>query len=395
MGNREGMIQVEILSADTAAVSKQILDRGIDLYEIRCPDELRLQCRVRRQDYIALESICRSRGERLTILRRTGLIWSLRSLISRPVLMLGLTGILLLSLWISTRVLFIQVEGNITVPDRKILEAAEKAGVSFGAGRRELRSEKLKNALLEEIGELKWACVNTYGCVAVITVRERSGSGQIDGSRFPGSIVAQRDGIVTSCTATKGTLLCSPGQAVTKGQVLISGYTDCGIYIQAGQAEGEVYAQTLRELDAVLPENYILQSGMTAEEKKISLLIGKKRINLWQSSGIRDTLCDRMYEEYYVTLPGGFELPLALAVETIVYRHTASATVDQASAETLLADYSEDYLSSQMVAGRIVSSGTEIQCCDSRFQLTGSYVCLEMIGRQQREQIGEYNGESD
>ena len=63
-----------------------------------------------------------------------------------------------------------------------------------------------------------------------------------------GSIVASRDGVITSITTTKGTPLCKAGQAVKAGQILISGYTDCGISIRADPAEGEVFAETYREM---------------------------------------------------------------------------------------------------------------------------------------------------
>jgi len=395
MGRLEGTIYIEITSADPAAAIRSILELGICLHDTVNPDDLRIRCAVNRCDFAKLQSLCQSRGDTLTVIDKKGVFWLVRGLIKRPVLIFGLCFLIIFAGWISTRVFFVQVNGNVTLPDRKIIEAAEGAGIYFGASRRALRSEQVKNTLLEAMPELKWACVNTYGCVAKISVRERSETEEKQGGRTLGSIVADRDGVITSCTATKGSLLCTVGQAVTKGETLISGYTDCGIYIQATQAEGEVYAQTLRELDTVIPSTRIQKSEVTGQKKNYSLIMGKKRINLWKNSGISDTLCDRMYAEYYVTLPGGFTLPVALAVETLVCRETASAALPQDAAERLLVAFSEAYLRSQMVAGSIQASETNITVQNDRFCLTGTYVCTEMIGRQKLEQIGEYNGESD
>ena len=47
--------------------------------------------------------------------------------------------------------------------------------------------------------------------------------------------------------------LCAPGQAVSKGQVLISGYTDCGLCVLSQRAQGEVMAYTGRSFSALMP----------------------------------------------------------------------------------------------------------------------------------------------
>ena len=89
----------------------------------------------------------------------------------RPVLLAGLGILFLLAMYLPSRVLFIRVEGNMQIPDRQILAAAEECGIRFGASRREVRSEKVKNALLSSVPQLQWAGVNTAGCVATISVR--------------------------------------------------------------------------------------------------------------------------------------------------------------------------------------------------------------------------------
>ena len=73
---------------------------------------------------------------------------------------------------------------------RKILERAEYCGVHFGAKAGSVRSEQVKNRLLFEIPELRWAGVNTTGCTAVITVAERQ-SGEVPAEDLPGDLCRQ------------------------------------------------------------------------------------------------------------------------------------------------------------------------------------------------------------
>ncbi len=389
-----GMLEVELTSAEPEAALSAVNNGRIALFRVERRGALTLGFQILRRDYPALSRLCEKRGESLKIVKRRGLYWAGQSLLRRRTLLLGLALLLALALFLPSRVLFIRVEGNVTVPTRQILEAAESCGIRFGASRREVRSEKVKNALLGAVPQLQWAGVNTAGCVATISVGERTETETTEQEWAVTSIVAARDGYILSGTATRGSALFQPGQTVTEGQVLISGYTNCGICIQATQAEGEIIAQTSRELEAVTPSQLLQRTAQRDSGRSYSLLIGKKRINLWKDSGIWDASCGRMYEEYVLTLPGGFQLPLALCVETYIAYNTQPLDVPQEDAEAALQGFAERYLSGQMVAGEILDSVQRFSPEDGLYRLKGDYVCREMISRVRREEIGDRNGEN-
>ena len=263
---------------------------------------------------------------------------------------------------------------------RLIAEQAQLYGVRFGADRRDVRSERVKNGLLGAIPQLQWVGVTTQGCVAKIQVRERSQPEPIQQDYAVTSIVAIRDGVVQSCTVNRGTALCKVGQAVTKGQVLISGYTDCGLSIRANRAEGEIMAKTNRQISAVTADFQLTKGQIIREEKKFSLLIGKKRINFYKDSGILDTTCVKMYSENYMTLPGSFYLPVILLTEEWIYYDLTESETE--NAETVLLDFADRYLASQMIAGQILHRSEAV---DGNV-LEGEYACLEMIGQVRYEE---------
>ena len=328
----------------------------------------------------------------LRIIRNRGTFCSLPLILHRKIFVLAAVFIFTLALYLPGRILFIRVEGNDQIPENMILEAAEKSGIEFGASRRNVHSEKVKNELLTDIPELQWAGINTSGCVTTITVRERTSENQNNAQYFVSNIVAEKDGYILHGTVTKGTCLFQVGQSVKTGEVLISGYTDCGTCIQATRAEGEVYAQTRWFFEAVSPKKYLKKVSSTATKRKISVLYRKKRINLWKDSGISDSSCGRMYEEYYITLPGGFCLPFALCIETYGTFETAPYEVMQDSAESQMYDFAQRYLSAQMIAGSIQKKTQQITAEDYVYRLNGKYICTEMIGREQQEKIGDTNG---
>ena len=387
-----GMVTVELTSADPGAALAALAQRDIPVFDAEPVGELSLIFWIRREDYRAAARLCEKRGDTFRLRRRTGIYWTLKGLLKRPVLVAGAAVLTGLMLYVPSRVLFVRVEGNTSVPTNLILEAAEESGIGFGASRREVRSEKMKNTLLEAVPELQWAGVNTRGCVAVITVRERSVTEEKAEEKGVSSIVASTDGVILSATATKGSLQCQPGQAVVAGQVLISGYTDCGLMIQADRAEGEVYARTRHESAAVIPAAYTKRGEIREERTSYSLIVGKKRINLWKDSGISDSSCGRMYEEYYITLPGGFTLPVALVKETTIRYDQEEAEYGAEEVRQALEEFSAECAAQAMIAGTIEEGKFTLEAPDGCFRVTGSFLCTEMIGRQRAVEIGDIHG---
>lgn len=389
-----GMVELELTSADPTGALSAINAAGITLYHTRQKGDLTLCFRMERAEYQRLVKLAQRRGEVLRFSKHRGMYWMLRRLLSRPVLLAGLALVLFLTFFLPTRVLFVQVEGNGTIPTRLILSEAENCGIAFGASRRQVRSERMKNALLQAIPELQWAGINTYGCTAVISVRERKTTETVPEEQRVSSIVAAREGVITEITVLKGNSVCRVGQAVKPGQLLVSGYTDCGICIQATQAQAEIFAETQRSLSSVTLSNFASRGESTGSERKISLIIGKKQINFYKDSGISDTTCDKMYKVNYLTLPGGFVLPVALVTQHWVYYDQMDERMEQSRAAQILSDFAENYLTEKMIAGKILDRTELLSQTDESYCQSGKYICLEMIAKTRFEE-SIYNYEAD
>ena len=117
------------------------------------------------------------------------------------------------------------------------------------------------------------------------------------------------------------------------------------------------------------------------------MIIGKKRIFLSQGSGILDSRCVKMTVTDYLTLPGGFQLPVGIQKETYILYADAPAAVLQEDASQALADFGNKYLTQQMVAGQITDQKLSWEEEDGRLIMTGYYRCREMIGKVQAEEI--------
>ena len=391
---RAGKRRLEITCADVTGFLNGIIAEGIEVRKIEYCSELVLRLDVNNDDYEKLTLLLVKYGGSINTLEKKGVFWLLTGIAQRPALVCSIIAVILLFAFLPTRVLFVRVEGNTTIPSNQIIESAYECGIQFGASCRRIRSEKMKNALLEKIPQLQWAGINTSGCTAVISVREKSEPAlQNADEKQVCSIVASRDGVIQSCTVFRGNPICQVGQAVKAGQTLVSGYTDCGIYVQATKAEAEVRALTKREIEVISPKPTSIRGEIITKKTEYSIRIGKKLIKLTKDSGILGTTCAKIYLEEYVHLPGGFQLPVAL-VKSTVYTYETTESTAQID-DNWMYSFADNYLKDHMVAGEIVSAQARIEDIDGGSYLYGQYACVEMIGRVKYEQTILKDGTND
>ena len=382
-------MKVKLISADCAGTLQKASRQGITLAALETVDPLTVCFQIPDRDLKRLRLLCEQRGDRLEVIRKAGLSQTVRKLLKRPCILIGIPAMTAFFLWIPTRVLFIEVCGNHQVPSAEILETAEASGLRFGCLRRNVRSEQIKNRLLQKIPELNWAGINTRGCVAEISVREWTAAPSPRELPAPASIVAARDGVITKCTALRGEALCRPGQAVKKGEVLISGILPAGDSQLYTQADGEVYAGTERILCGILPASSQKKGEKQGASRNIFLVCGKNRIKILGSSGNWDATCGRMYQEYYITLPGGYRLPFGLAVSRYQGTQLHLTSDPPRNLQEILSAAAEAALKERMVAGSILAKKERFSVEHGTMVLKGQYVCNEMIGRIRQDMIGE------
>ena len=390
-----GTIRIRLTGADVMTSLSDISALGTVISNITVLGELQAEFSVQRKDYRTLRRYAERKGDNLERIGQNGTYWMIKKACSRPVLVICCMVLVLLALIVPERILFVSVDGNEIIPERLILEEAEECGLRIWAKRRDLRNEQIKNRLLAELPDLQWVGMNTFGCHAVITVRERSAKASRQDSPGISSIVAARDGIILSCTVTKGTCLCKVGDAVRSGEKLISGYSDLGLTVGGTDAEGEIFASTKRNLTVVTPQNNVRR---TAEAKKAvyySLIIGKKRINFYKGSGISDGSCVKMYSKYVLSLPGGYELPIIFLKETVLTCSLTASEIQEETARVQMSQFALEYLMQHMIAGSVAEKREISELTPSGFRLEGSYICTEMIGRRQEEMIGENHGKDN
>lgn len=377
-----GAVVLEITGADIPGTLSRLNEGGIRIRDLHPVPPISIRLTLYPWQLARAQKLLSRRGDHVRVLRREGILPLAKRHRSRLPLAICLAFLTAFFLWLPSRVLFVEVEGTERIPAEEIRAAAEKAGLTFFCKGGEIRNEQLKNILLQEIPELQWAGVNFNGSVARVTVRERITEASPHRQEDISDVVASRDGIVVSISVLEGETRCRIGQAVRQGEMLVSGYIEHPYQPQYTHSHAEVYALTQHPVDAVHPAEALQKEPSGSLRHRYSLLIGRKRINLSGNSGIPTATCDKMYTQKYVTLPGGFRLPLGLCVETWIGYTVATVPVSSEAASSSLGAFARRDVTAQMLAGEILCGEETVEQDGENYILNVNYTCREMIARQ-------------
>lgn len=388
-GKCTGMVEVEITSADPEKTIGLICEQHLILQSVTRLSGLSFRAEMSKKDYKKLSNIRWKQGERVKISQIHDGCFGFISILRRPFIWCSVLAMAFAAVYLQNHILFYEIQGNQQLSEAYLVETVKECGLYFGKKSKNVHNETIKNAMIHRVPKLKWVGITLKGSVALIHVVEgpdrtsypKTPSG-------PGSVIAARDGVVDEVTILNGRSLCKVGQAVKKGQTLISGYTDLGHSILSVRGEGEIFGKTNYQITCSVPFHTAKRIVKEKTRKMYRFRIGKKLINLWNDSGIYSSKCVKIEKAIPIQLPGGYKLPAELIVTQLdSYQENISHKTSHQIDERLMLGQIESYLLSHMIAGQILDQNVK----QSRFRdyviLKGSVMAREQLGKFQREEI--------
>ncbi len=374
-----GEAKISFTGASIEVFLNAMSKNRVEFWKLDRVDELHFSLCIAPKDFertnkLALSSFCNVEG-----VHKRGLRADLSCLVKRPALLIGMLLAVFFSFYLQSFVLAIEVSGNETVHKEDILRALEVNDIHIGA-RSKIDQQITKHQMLGTLPELSWIGVNRSGFLLNVLVTERSFS-STNRPKYPfGNIISAKDATVTKQTVLEGMKLCNVGDSVKKGQTLVSGFEDYGLIMRGVCAEAEIYGQTWYSGIVATPSKITEKRYTGRSWTKYSLIIGRKRIYFFGNSSILGTSCDKMIEEFCLSVPG-YEFPVRL--EKITYREyeQAEALLDRATAQERLDASWRNHLFSQMIAGTIEETDCTLKQNDRLYTLHCQSTCNEMIGR--------------
>ena len=345
---------------------------GVELMSVQALDEYTLRLRVPYRQLPALRTLADKNQCMVQEQEAAGAVRAARRLRRRLALVLGLVLFLMVLLWSKVYIWEIRVSGNETVPTGKILAALEECGVGIGSFWPNFTSDNIRSQALEKLPELSWLTVNIYGSRAEVLVRERVAKPEMLDNGSPADILAEKEGFVMEVRALVGEEQVRRGQAVAKGQLLVSGALgELSGDVRTVHAYGTVTARTYYEISAAAPVFQEQKTYTGVESSRWSLCVGSSRINFYRNSSIYEENCDKIYSVYKLEIKGLFSLPVCLVKETCRFYETGEQETDAYLTRLRLEERLHERLLEETDGGSILSEA--YSCSQSGGLLT---VCL-------------------
>ena len=313
-----GALRYELIAVQPEALLNESAAEGIPFSELEIIDAYTLRLTIPESERKRLEALApRCRCE-LRLIAQSGGSRDRRLLRYRlPLLiaaLLVLLGILASSLFIWD----IELVGAEELSRGRLLRALEDCGVAPGTFRFSLDTDEVRGKMLEKVPELAWMSVNVRGSRAGVLLLARSEKPEIYREEDAADVVAAAPGVVLRVSVLNGKPLVQAGQAVLRGETLVSGtldsLTNAPRYVRA---MAEVQAETLYEITACSPAQSAKSQGGGRSLTRFALCLGKTRVNFYGKSGKALDGYDKIIRETVLGVPGLFVLPVRLVREEL------------------------------------------------------------------------------
>ena len=275
----------------------------------------------------------------------------------------------------------VRIEGNEELSDEAILEAMAQCGFYEGVLKSRVDVNEIQNEVLSRCHELSFFSINIHGMVADVVVHERVRGTRPTERSLPYNLVADFDGVIVSAVILDGQTMFNIGDAVFKGELLVSGIMDStseGFRLR--QAEGKVYARTFRTIELSVPYEYYEKREIKREEARRIRVLGKSLgKSVGDDSGSYDV--SRLVEE--VTL---FGLTLPFSIETSVahyYTNEKSVISETEARAKLTCDYKK-YISTELDSATILDERFSFTDKGDALFLTAEVTAIENIAVKER-----------
>ena len=249
-----GSIRAEISCPYPERFINVCAQNNIEFWDLRRLSDVTVAVTVYLKGYRKLVSLSEVAGFSIRPVKRAGVpvfLWRIRK---RYALFAGMF-ICLIGVWtLSFFIWEIDVKGNETVSSADILSALDDMGIGIGSFGPSIVNEQVSNEILQVIPELSFITVNVHGSHADVIVRERIPAPDVIDEDIPTMIVAMKSGIIIKMSVFEGKKVCSVGDTVMEGDILVTGVLDSlSSGMRTVHATAEVYARTWYELSCQMP----------------------------------------------------------------------------------------------------------------------------------------------
>ena len=355
---------------------EQILvwDSKVDVNEI--------QGKMYIKDYKQIKRIAKKSCMRLHITKRHGFPFLINRYRHRYGILIGAILFFLIIWYLSGFCFNITINSTDAINKEKVLISLTNSGVYIGERIDKIDTEKARQDFLIKNKEYSWAAFNIKGCFVEVILTKTDQKKMNNTQKAPCNIIAKNDGEVLKIKAYEGKVSVKIGEAVAKGDLLVSGAIELNNKTtKFVHSNAEVIAKTRHKLSVFVPFNTKQKLYEKGNIKRSVLTFANINIPLYLGE-IKKPYVHTKKIKYYSLL--GVELPFkktTVHFKKITYKNV-KLNINQAKQ---LAIEKMNKKAKNLPNVKIKSSENgNFRITDKGVYYTKAFICEQNIARKQR-----------
>jgi similar to stage IV sporulation protein len=274
----------------------------------------------------------------------------------------------------------VRVTGNEKTTYTEVVGALAEYGIKVGDRIDSIDVDRTESLVLLNSDKISWITVNIEGTLANVQIREVYDA-PLKHEPRPANVVASRDGVIDHLEIYSGSAAVSEGEAVRKGDLLISGVRDSMVDgLAITRASGKVYAETERLFRIEIPLEYTAKRVVSSRNVEKYIIFFGKEIKVFKNGRNNTQSCDTINRVEYFSLFGDIRLPIGIrsteetVCETEKLRYSEKEAMDLAYYK--LSQRIDEELSDAQILKKSVSTYID----NDQYILECRMKCIENIG---------------
>lgn len=385
-----GEVRVQVRGASIERFLNACARGGVALRRTQRVDFGELHATVSVRDFKRLRGVMGRTGCRVHILKRRGAPFVLYRLRGRYVLCAGFAALAALFVVLTSFVWVVEIHAQPGISTYVLRETLRQAGAYSGVPIRSVDETAIRQYVRDHMADtVDFVTVSRLG--NVISIRAFGGDGDpktLDDKAVTG-VVAARDGLITDMRVTGGYPLVKKGDAVARGQPLVSAVTPpttlAGLG-HIGHGMARVQARTTRSETAIRLLSRVQKQYTGKKKSQFALVFGERRLNLYLGGGLGPGACDKRVTVTRLAFGKGVALPLSLVRQDYIFYAPRAVTDAPEEMRPVMEEAALGRMQADMTDGRVERWSSDIEPLAGALRLTLRADCTEEIGREVSEE---------
>ena len=351
---------------------------GVDLKNI-CLNGDDLTADTRIKTYKLLHRIAFSHGGTVKIYKKKGFPFIFSPIHNRWGFFAGIVYLVFFISFMGGFVWNITVTGNNRVTEVKIVDYLAKNGFKIGTRWSDTDKEGLETSIMSDFEDVAWISINKIGSTASVEINETVAKPEITDNNIT-NVKAKKDGVIVRVITLGGWAEIKEGDAVTEGDLLISGVRESEVDKKNhyAHAHGNVFAQVSSEISMNINRKQNRKDYTNSREYKALSIFGME-IPLFIKKDGEDA--EISINKTYLVI-NSYRLPFGIITQTADYYNTETDILSDEALEELAKSELEKKKEQELKNCEILTENINVEINENDCVITGRYSYIQDIGEE-------------